>query len=105
MSIYDEDDRFEYEREHERIFGHRPLPDATGKHQCIHPIHDRMQRMIEAPGVNLIVQFPYQEMISDDDDIVLDAHKEYDKEVDHWRDEIQRVEAEEKRKETGKTQW
>lgn len=104
MSI-SEDDAFEYEREHERIFGHRPVADLSGRHMCVHPLHDAMQRMIESPGVNLQVQFEYRDMISDDDEVVVDAWSKYDRDVDGWKDQIKRVEAEEARKKSGKTQW
>ena len=88
------DDEYDYIREHEELFGHRPIPNLATGQRCCHPMHDSLRRLIDGDGVDLEIRFEYQPMISDDDDQIVTAHIDYPKNVQEWRDTFKEWEEE-----------
>ena len=79
--------------EHFRIFGHQHMPDLrTGA--CIHPDHDVIRAMIEAPGVDIEIPFEAAEVLTEDDEPVVQFNVNYEGRVQHFRDRIAEIEAE-----------
>jgi len=66
------DDMQAYRKDHRRIFGHNPIPDLSGQHLCIHPVHRALQSVIEQPGVEISLPFDFvnvrrEEFLTDDE--------------------------------------
>lgn len=52
----------QFEHQHRQIFGHTPVPDLAGKILCVHPLCERLQRMVSAPGVEITLPYRPQDI-------------------------------------------
>ena len=86
------DDKEHYRKEHMLIFGHYPVPDLSGGHQCAHPVHDALQGMMNQPGVDVEIPFNSHEVTTEDDPEALRFQEMYEEETQKWRDIIQEEE-------------
>lgn len=94
-----------YTEEHILMFGHAPITDLKTGRRCIHPMHDAMATLMNAPGVDLEIEFSPHEIIGEDDPIAVADREDYEKVVQEYRDGIKRIEEEDERKARGKTQF
>lgn len=87
-------DREFYADTHYDLFGHVPIPAADGSANCIHPMHDQLQRIIDGPGT--VVQIPYEprEVIDDDSEIAVLSRERYDEAVRRIRSELRELDVE-----------
>ena len=83
-----------YSQQHYDLFGHWPLVGLDGDPRCIHPMHDKLQRMIDAPGVDVELPFNPQEVIDDDSDVAVLSRQRYDEAVRRIRSELKALDEE-----------
>lgn len=81
-------DRENYVHEHILIFGHVPLLDLTGRHQCTHVMHSVLEQVISAPGVDVEIPFESREVETEDDPGVIELGRRYDARVEQFKDKI-----------------
>lgn len=93
---------YDYISDHLTLFGHYPVPDLATGQGCCHPVHDKMTRIINGPGVELDIDFMFRNMVSDDDPIFDDYQKKYDAKVAEYKDRIKEIESEDERAANGK---
>ena len=87
------------------MFGHMPIRDLAGGTLCGHPMHKQVENWLNAPGVDIELPFEWQPLISDDDEPVVQAHEDYERQVEEARNRIREIEAEDERKRKGKQVW
>lgn len=87
-------DREFYEQQHYDLFGHWPLMGLDGDPRCVHPMHDKIQRMIDAPGVDLELPFHPNEVIDDDSDLAVLSRQRYQEAVSRIRSELRAMDEE-----------
>lgn len=89
-----DDERWNYRQEHMKIHGHYPIPSLDGRKYCIHPQHDAVERILDAPGVDIEIPFEFRSMFTEDDGWVQEAKGAYDKRVAQIREQIAEAEEE-----------
>lgn len=87
-----EHEREQYVFEHVRIFGHVPILDLSGRHQCSHPGHRELEAILNAPGVDIELPFNPREVATEDDPAVIAAKERYEDRVEHYRARIAAIE-------------
>lgn len=95
----------DYASEHKLLFGHAPITDIKNKGGCIHPMHQVLTAMLDAPGVDLEIDFVPQEIVSTDDPASVADNEDYNRTVQEYKDAIKRIEEEDERERRGKTQF
>lgn len=98
-------DNNDYAAEHMLLFGHAPITDLSNGAKCLHPMHDALNAMMDAPGVDLEIEFVPQEIIGDDDPMVIADREDYERTVQEYRDAIQKIEEEDEWLKQGKKQF
>lgn len=89
-----QDEEWAYRQEHMKIFGHVPIAGfGTGK-RCIHPMHDAVERILSAPGVDIEIPFESRTMHTEDDAHIKAAKGAYDARVEQIREQIAEAEEE-----------
>ena len=85
-----------YAESHYDLFGHWPLPAADGSRNCIHPLHDRLQRLIDGPGVDVEIPFDAREVIDDDSEYAIVSREKYQEAVRNVRSELRELDEEDR---------